>query len=458
MPIDPSIPLGIRPPQPIDPEQVWQAGQQQQLNQQRLQMNGLELRQRLREAEETQKFGEAMKRGASWRELERISPKLHFDWQKNRLDIEKRQYDARKAAIDAQRETAKMFGSLAATVRDTPTLHGALNKARELQLIDDTAYEYGMKSGFTPEVSSWLQQAVGQAMTVQEQMAEAQRVLENERKAAEERRSQQRHDAELPGVVAGSQMKQLETAATSVGGVQTQADYDQWRAGLPPEIRDRVPPMFSPTVVRWVEKMGMSPAARATAEASARSAEETARHNRAQEQLAASGQELTRRGQDLTDVRVRDGVRLRAENRPPSAAEQKVYNFYSRLADANSVLEGQQDTVSQKGMFGQLYQEYAPNWAKSANDQIYQQAQRQFTEARLRKESGAAIAASEYENDRKTYFPQPGDTKEVLERKARARRVLMEATLRESGRAGQVYGQGAQVAEDFGAAELGFKE
>jgi hypothetical protein len=51
----------------------------------------------------------------------------------------------------------------------------------------------------------------------------------------------------------------------------------------------------------------------------------------------------------------------------------------------------------------------------------YLQAERDFITAVLRRESGAAIAESEYDTARKTYFPQPNDPPEVIQQKADAR-------------------------------------
>jgi hypothetical protein len=51
----------------------------------------------------------------------------------------------------------------------------------------------------------------------------------------------------------------------------------------------------------------------------------------------------------------------------------------------------------------------------------YLQAERDFITAVLRRESGAAIAESEYDTARKTYFPQPNDQPEVIQQKADAR-------------------------------------
>jgi hypothetical protein len=72
----------------------------------------------------------------------------------------------------------------------------------------------------------------------------------------------------------------------------------------------------------------------------------------------------------------------------------------------------------------------ASRWANSSlvpNEMIpgeslqLQQAQRDFVNAQLRRESGAAISESEFDNARKQYFPQPGDSDAVVAQKKEAR-------------------------------------
>lgn len=58
--------------------------------------------------------------------------------------------------------------------------------------------------------------------------------------------------------------------------------------------------------------------------------------------------------------------------------------------------------------------------------QMADQAKRDFINAVLRRESGAAIAQSEFDNANKQYFPQPGDAEEVLRQKARNRQIAIE--------------------------------
>ena len=59
------------------------------------------------------------------------------------------------------------------------------------------------------------------------------------------------------------------------------------------------------------------------------------------------------------------------------------------------------------------------------------QAKRDFTNAVLRRESGAAIAQSEFDSADKQYFPQIGDSDKVIAQKARARQIAIQGVLAE---------------------------
>lgn len=61
------------------------------------------------------------------------------------------------------------------------------------------------------------------------------------------------------------------------------------------------------------------------------------------------------------------------------------------------------------------------NWAHSPDYQKFDQAKRDFVNAVLRRESGAAISQSEFDNAYKQYFPQPGDTPERMAEKQKNR-------------------------------------
>ena len=57
------------------------------------------------------------------------------------------------------------------------------------------------------------------------------------------------------------------------------------------------------------------------------------------------------------------------------------------------------------------------NFTQSDAQQQIEQAQRNFVNAVLRQESGAAINENEFNNAKKQYFPQPGDSAAVIEQK-----------------------------------------
>lgn len=78
----------------------------------------------------------------------------------------------------------------------------------------------------------------------------------------------------------------------------------------------------------------------------------------------------------------------------------------------------------------------AGNYLTSADYQKFDQAKRDFVNAVLRRESGAAISSSEFDNATKQYFPQPGDKPERL---AEKRKNRQDAIAGVAGGGGQSY-------------------
>lgn len=72
-------------------------------------------------------------------------------------------------------------------------------------------------------------------------------------------------------------------------------------------------------------------------------------------------------------------------------------------------------------------------FGKSSEIKRQEQAERNFINAVLRKESGASISASEFDNAKLQYFPQPGDTPEVLAQKKENRRIAIEGMKNAAG-------------------------
>lgn len=135
---------------------------------------------------------------------------------------------------------------------------------------------------------------------------------------------------------------------------------------------------------------------------------------------------------------VSDFLKMEQSNKPekpPSEGERNAMSFYRRGADAEKIISSLEPTIAKKGLMGQLGMKYLPNAMQGDDEQTYQQAQRQFTQAKLRRESGAAISQAEYDQDAKTYFPTPGDSQAVLKRKSDARKAILEELKTASGKA-----------------------
>lgn len=83
------------------------------------------------------------------------------------------------------------------------------------------------------------------------------------------------------------------------------------------------------------------------------------------------------------------------------------------------------------------------NWTQSDAEQQVEQAQRDFVNAILRRESGAVISQPEFENAAKQYFPQPGDSSAVIQQKKLNRENSIDALATGAG-AGAAQVQGAR--------------
>ena len=79
--------------------------------------------------------------------------------------------------------------------------------------------------------------------------------------------------------------------------------------------------------------------------------------------------------------------------------------------------------------------EAGANAALSPSSQRAEQAQRDFVNAVLRQESGASISQGEFDNARKQYFPQPGDSPDVIKQKAQNRGIAIRGLLGNAGNA-----------------------
>lgn len=107
--------------------------------------------------------------------------------------------------------------------------------------------------------------------------------------------------------------------------------------------------------------------------------------------------------------------------KPLTDAQSKAALFGSRMESSNKVLEslaGDGTTTSIPGARAGFGIGATLNTLSSAKQQQLNQAKRDFINAVLRRESGAVIADSEFNNAEQQYFPQVGDSPQVIKQKA----------------------------------------
>jgi len=107
--------------------------------------------------------------------------------------------------------------------------------------------------------------------------------------------------------------------------------------------------------------------------------------------------------------------------------EGKSTGFFGRMLASNDVI----NKFEQEGLnLGQTLAGGVPlvgNFMVSENYQQLKNAQEDFLKAILRKESGATITDEEMASYGPIYFPQPGDSQQVIEQKRRNRERQVEA-------------------------------
>jgi hypothetical protein len=117
-------------------------------------------------------------------------------------------------------------------------------------------------------------------------------------------------------------------------------------------------------------------------------------------------------------------------NNPLTQSQYTALGYAERVVEASMTIDSIGDQFSSAWS---VVGARIPNNLKSEERQQFEQAQRNFVNAVLRRESGAAIAESEFESAAKQYFPQPGDKPSVLAQKKVNRETVARNLLREGG-------------------------
>lgn len=115
--------------------------------------------------------------------------------------------------------------------------------------------------------------------------------------------------------------------------------------------------------------------------------------------------------------------------------QRKVASFAERLESANKIIDENEGAGTSYVQEGLSSVPLVGTMLASEPKQKLTQAQRDFINAQLRRESGATIQATEFDSAAKQYFPQPGEGPEIVAQKKEARRIAIENMKREAGAA-----------------------
>lgn len=117
----------------------------------------------------------------------------------------------------------------------------------------------------------------------------------------------------------------------------------------------------------------------------------------------------------------------------------KAAGFTDRMRSSESILTDTQDQGVDKWQSALEYLPFgADNLVQSEKRKQFEQAKRDFINAILRRESGAAIGKDEFASADAQYFPQPGDTEAIIQQKARNRALALQGVERAAGQGYQI--------------------
>ncbi len=105
------------------------------------------------------------------------------------------------------------------------------------------------------------------------------------------------------------------------------------------------------------------------------------------------------------------------KEKEPNSDQSKAALFARRLRQSENVFQKLVDADYDRSSSGERFISILPGELKSGKRLSQDQRERNFVNAILRRESGAAIAPSEFASAEMQYFPRPGDDKAVLEQK-----------------------------------------
>ena len=135
------------------------------------------------------------------------------------------------------------------------------------------------------------------------------------------------------------------------------------------------------------------------------------------------------------------GETVRGGGNKPTEGQLNAAGFASRMIEAEKILTGVPESQQKAGPFAAAASVIpfvggvAERSLMNPQQQMARQAQEDWVRAKLRKESGAAIGEKEMTDEIRTYFPQIGDSPEVIAQKTRARQTAINGMTTSAGTA-----------------------
>jgi len=143
--------------------------------------------------------------------------------------------------------------------------------------------------------------------------------------------------------------------------------------------------------------------------------------------------ELAQRANERAAERAQKAEEKANKKTKMSGTQAQAVGFGKRLEQAEQVFSDLRNEGYNRAEISSGLGSMLPNIMQSEEAQRQAQAERNFVNAVLRRESGAAIAESEFESAEKQYFPRAGDEPEVIAQKRRNRQQALESLKAEAG-------------------------
>lgn len=121
--------------------------------------------------------------------------------------------------------------------------------------------------------------------------------------------------------------------------------------------------------------------------------------------------------------------------KPATSAQQTVAEYAARIEQSEPTLKTLTPFISKLGLIQYKAQDMLPSALQSSEFQQFDQASRNFINAKLRRESGAVISPTEFSEARKQYLPQPGDSEATLKLKDENRKLVFSSLKQAAGSA-----------------------